>query len=189
MQTRHQLRAQRRRAVVMTFPPRPHMAHELALLALAGLAPETADMGAYGVQRRLPVDALGLRDAALATQFAQQLPRAAQGRVGSQEVVPGRRLPAHMGQQAMARKDLDGPAMPGLFQGHHGVHHGQPGANNQHRRAWVQAPHGRHVPWVDRRRVDAAGVGLRRARRREHTGGQYRKVTAQPLAVIEGQQG
>ena len=188
MQARHQLRAQRRRAVVMTFPPRPHMPHELALLAFAGLAPQPADMRAHSVQRRLPIDALRRRAAALPTHLAQQLPRAAQAVVGGEKIVPDRWLSTHMGQQTMAREHLDRPAVPGLFQGHHGVHHGQPGTDDQHRGPGVELGHGLHVPRVYRGGVQAAGFGLRRARRREHPGGQYRLGATQLLAVIQGQQ-
>ena len=164
------------------------MPHELTFFTLAGLAPQAADMRANRVQRRLPINALRLRNPALAPHLAQQLARAAQAVVFAQKVDPARRLPTHMGQQAVARKNLDWTAMPSLFQGHHGIHHGQPGTDDQHRGVRVDPRHGLHVPWVYSRRVQTAGLGLWRARRREHTGGQYSKRSTQLLAVIEGQQ-
>ncbi|MNG30473.1 hypothetical protein D3C84_1160930 [compost metagenome] len=77
-QSRQQRRTLRRRTMMMAFPPGPEMTHELALVTLAGLAPEPGDMHAHGIQRRLPVDALLPGRLALRTQGPQQLQRTAQ---------------------------------------------------------------------------------------------------------------
>ena len=164
------------------------MPHELALLGLTGLAPQPRDMPAHRVQRRLPVCALRQRELALASHLTQQLSGAAQAVVGGEEVVPVRRLPAYMGQQAVPRKNLDRSAMPGLLQGDHGIDHGQARADDQHGRLWVEPGHRGYIPRVQRGGIQSCGLGLRSARSREHAGGQYRTGAAQLLASIEGQQ-
>lgn len=164
------------------------MPHELAFLSLTGLAPQPRDMPAHRVQRRLPVCALPQGELALASHLTQQLSGAAQAVVGGEEVVPARRLPAYMGQQAVARKNLDRPAMPGLFQGDHGIDHGQAGADDQYRRLGVQLGHCAYIPRIQRSGVQTCGFGLRGTRRREHAGGHYRKGAPQLLAIIERQQ-
>ena len=87
---------------MMAFPPGPHVTHELAALCVTGLAPESGNVYAHGVQRRLPVNALRVRQSTLAAQFAQQLQRATQLRGQGQKVFPCRRLTAYVGQQAVA---------------------------------------------------------------------------------------
>ncbi len=171
----------------MAFPPWPYMLEKLATLDVAGLAPESADMSPYRVQRRLPVDAGPQGFGALATDLAQQVAWAANTQVGGQEVDPGRWLAAHMGQQPVAGNDPDRSAMPGLFQRHHGIDHGQAGADDQHRALWIEPRQGRYVPRVQRRRVQAVRLLLPGPRRREHTGRQYRMLPSQLPAIGQGQ--
>ncbi|MNP44210.1 hypothetical protein D3C76_1380620 [compost metagenome] len=92
-----------------------------------------------------------------------------------------------MGQQAVTGKHFDRPAMTGLFQRHHGIDHGQARADDQHRRLRIELLHRRHIPRVKRRRVQAAGLSLGRARGREHPRSEHREGTLQVLALAQGQ--
>src|SRR5207253_6664007 len=105
---------------MLTFPPRPYMPHELPALHISRLAPQTADMRTYCVERRLPVDTSRQCRLAMTTQFAQQLFRAADAVILGKKIHPTWWLAADMGQQSVPGKHLDRPAMSGLFQRHHG---------------------------------------------------------------------
>ena len=171
----------------MAFPPGAHVPHELPALCIGGLTPQAADMRSHRVQWCLPIDALGDRIAAMPTQFADQLSRRTNAVILGQKIDPGRWLSPHMGQQAVPGKHLDRPAMPRLFQRHHGIDHGQARADDQDRRIRIELSHGHHIPRIERRRIQAAGFGLRRARSREHSGGQHRESALQALAIAQGQ--
>ncbi len=128
--------------------------------------PQAADMRAHRVQRRLPNRSLANGIAAVPAQFTHHCAWCANAVILGQEIHQaggwrmGRRPPCR-------RKYLDRPAMPGLFQRHHGIDHGQARADDQHRRLRDRAAAWPPHPTDQRRRVQATGLGLRRARSRE----------------------
>lgn len=73
--------------------------------------------------------------------------------------------------------------MSRLVQGLKGIHHGQPRADNQYPGIHRQRTQSLDIPRVQRCRVEATGLALRRAGRREHAGGQDRN-TGLPLATV-----
>ena len=76
--------------------------------------------------------------------------------------------------------------MPGPIQRLKRIDHGQPGANDQHPCIHRQTAQCLHIPRVQRGRVKAAGLALRRTRGREHAGGQNGHRRLQLTPVLEG---
>ncbi|MNF78717.1 hypothetical protein D3C84_609100 [compost metagenome] len=163
------------------------MPHKLPTLPIRRLTPQPTDMRPHRIQWRLPVDTLRNGIPTMPTQCSHQLSRRTNAVILGKKIHPRRWLSTHVRQQAMPGKHFDRPAMPGLFQRHHGIDHGQARTDDQHCRLRIQLTHRGNIPGIKRRSVQATGLGLWRARSRKHPGRQHRISAPQPLAVTQAQ--
>ena len=90
----------------------------------------------------------------------------------------GRDRPVRLRQEPAPRHGVDRAAMPARPERDDKVHHGQPGAADQHGRIRIDAGIARALPWID----VAGGACLRRL---FMTGGEDRKIAGDASAVID----
>ncbi len=153
------------------------MAQETAALVRRQALPKLLRIGAERIHDRAP-DSLVICRPHFPAHGPQMIGDRAEIGIRQPGRAMGRRVAMAARQQAAAGQGIDAAAMAGIEQGDDAVHHGQPGADQQHRRLRIQVRRRPRIPGIAE--IMRRGVLVRENCRRPgrprrlHSGGRCR---------------